>query len=96
MANMVEGGKTPMMPATELEALGFALVIFPGGIVRALAKTAEEFYRSLKEHGTTDPFRPRMFDFDALNRLIGTPEMLERGRRYAGPEPGAGAKSEPR
>ncbi len=82
MANMVEGGKTPMMAASELEALGFAFVIFPGGIVRALAKTAEEFYGSLKVNGSTDAFRSRMFDFDALNRLIGTPEMLELGKRY--------------
>jgi len=82
MANMVEGGKTPMLPSSELEALGFALVIFPGAIVRALAKAAEEFYGSLKAHGSTEAFRPRMFDFDALNRLIGTPEMLARGKRY--------------
>ena len=71
------------MAASELEALGFALVIFPGGIVRALAKAAQEFYGSLKQHGSTEPFRPRMFDFDALNGLIGTPDMLARGRRYA-------------
>ncbi len=90
MANMVEGGKTPMLSASELEALGFAVVIFPGAIVRALAKAAEDFYGSLKAHGSTDPFRPRMFDFDALNRLIGTPEMLERGQRYAGLEPRPG------
>jgi 2-methylisocitrate lyase-like PEP mutase family enzyme len=82
MANMVEGGKTPILAANELQALGFAFVIFPGAIVRALAKAAEEFYRSLKANGSTDPFRPRMFDFDALNRLIGAPEMLERGKRY--------------
>ena len=84
MANMVEGGKTPIVPAQELEKLGFALVIFPGGIVRALAKAAEEFYGTLKAHGTTDPFRPRMFDFAALNELIGTPETLARGKRYTG------------
>src|SRR6185437_14234182 len=82
MANMVEGGKTPIVPATELESLGFALVIFPGGIVRALAKVAQEYYGSLKTHGTTDPFRARMFDFNALNELIGTPETLARGKRY--------------
>src|SRR3989441_5962500 len=40
MANMVEGGKTPPLPAAELEAMGFALVIFPGGLVRAFARTA--------------------------------------------------------
>jgi len=82
MANMVEGGKTPLMPASDLQALGFAFVIFPGAIVRALAKAAEEFYGSLKASGSTEPFRPRMFDFDALNRLIGTPDMLARGKRY--------------
>jgi 2-methylisocitrate lyase-like PEP mutase family enzyme len=82
MANMVEGGKTPILPAAELEALGFSLVIFPGGIVRTLAKTAVDYYASLAAHGSTQPFRERMFDFDALNRLIGTPEMLERGRQY--------------
>ncbi len=82
MANMVEGGKTPLMPASDLQALGFAFVIFPGAIVRALAKAAEEFYVSLKANGSTEPFRPRMFDFDALNKLIGTPDMLARGKRY--------------
>ena len=82
MANMVEGGKTPMLAASELETLGFAFVIFPGAIVRALAKAAEEFYGSLKAHGSTEPFRARMFDFDALNRLIGTPDMLARGKQY--------------
>jgi len=88
MANMVEGGKTPILPARELQELGFSLVIFPGGIVRALAKTAEEFYRSLKTHGTTDPFRPRMFDFTALNDLIGTTELMALGKQYeAAPAP---------
>ena len=88
MANMVEGGKTPILPARELQELGFSLVIFPGGIVRALAKTAEEFYGSLKTHGTTDPFRLRMFDFAALNNLIGTPELMALGKQYeAAPAP---------
>jgi 2-methylisocitrate lyase-like PEP mutase family enzyme len=93
MVNMVEGGKTPMLAAGELQSLGFALVIFPGSIVRTLAKTAEDFYASLKAHSSTEPFRARMFDFDALNRLIGTPEMLEHGKRYAGAEPQPGRTS---
>jgi 2-methylisocitrate lyase-like PEP mutase family enzyme len=82
MANMVEGGKTPILSAAELEALGFSLVIFPGGIVRTLAKTAVGYYASLAANGTTQLFRDRMFDFDALNGLLGTPEMIERGKRY--------------
>jgi 2-methylisocitrate lyase-like PEP mutase family enzyme len=82
MANMVEGGKTPILSAGELQGLGFALVIFPGAIVRALAKAAEDFYGVLKTSGTSESFRPRMFDFDALNDLIGTAEMLARGKQY--------------
>jgi 2-methylisocitrate lyase-like PEP mutase family enzyme len=82
MANMVEGGKTPTLSAAELEAIGFALVIFPGGIVRALGRMAAEYYVSLAAHGTTEPFRARMLDFDGLNAVIGTPEMLALGQRY--------------
>jgi len=82
MANMVEGGKTPPLSAAELETIGFALVIFPGGIVRALARAASEYYASLAAHGTTEPYRARMLDFDGLNGLIGTPEMIALGKRY--------------
>jgi 2-methylisocitrate lyase-like PEP mutase family enzyme len=82
MANMVEGGKTPLLSAAELEGLGYALVIFPGGIVRALARTAADYYESLAKHGTSEPFRGRMLDFAGLNELIGTPEMLALGKRY--------------
>jgi 2-methylisocitrate lyase-like PEP mutase family enzyme len=82
MANMVEGGKTPPLSATELEAMGFALVIFPGGIVRALGRMAGEYYASLATHGTSEPFRDRMLDFTRLNDLIGTPELLAVGKRY--------------
>jgi 2-methylisocitrate lyase-like PEP mutase family enzyme len=82
MANMVEGGKTPVLAAAELEALGFALVIFPGGIVRALAHMASEYYASLAAHGTSEPFRSRMLDFTGLNDLIGTPELLAAGKSY--------------
>ncbi|KQZ01588.1 carboxyvinyl-carboxyphosphonate phosphorylmutase [Pseudolabrys sp. Root1462] len=88
MANMVEGGKTPIVPAAELEKIGFSFVIFPGGIVRAIAKAAQEFYATIKADGTTDAFRSKMFDFNALNGLIGTPETLERGQWYADYKPG--------
>ncbi len=85
MANMVEGGKTPPLPAAQLEAIGFALVIFPGGIVRALAHHAAGYYASLSANGTTEPFRNQMLDFDGLNRVIGTPEMIALGKRYESP-----------
>lgn len=86
MANMVEGGKTPVLSAAELEAIGYALVIFPGGIARAIAHAAQEFYATLVQDGSTAAFRNRMFDFDSLNAVIGTPEMLALGKSYEGRE----------
>jgi 2-methylisocitrate lyase-like PEP mutase family enzyme len=82
MANMVEGGKTPPLNASELEAIGFSLVIFPGAIVRVLARAADEFYAVLAAKGTSEPFQNRMYDFTALNELIGTPEMIALGKQY--------------
>lgn len=82
LANMVEGGKTPLLPAGELQALGFSIVIFPGGLVRALSRTANDYFASLKATGSTAAFGDRMLDFSELNALIGTPEMLAFGKRY--------------
>ncbi|MBD8665405.1 isocitrate lyase/PEP mutase family protein [Rhizobium sp. CFBP 8752] len=82
VANMVEGGTTPIHNAAELSDLGFQIVIFPGGIVRAIAKTAVDYYASLAAAGSNAPFADRMFDFNGLNALIGTPDMLALGRTY--------------
>jgi len=82
LANMVEGGQTPLQSAAELGQRGFRLVIFPGGAARAVAHTLQGYYASLRQHGSTSPWRERMLDFDALNGLIGTPELLALGKRY--------------
>jgi len=82
VANMVEGGTTPIHNAAELSDLGFQIVIFPGGIVRAMAKTAVDYYASLAAAGSNAPFADRMFDFNGLNALIGTPDMLALGKSY--------------
>lgn len=86
LANMVEGGATPITGANDLEEQGFSIVIFPGGIVRALARTAKDYYQSLLSSGSNKPFAERMFDFDGLNDVIGTKEQLERGARYGADE----------
>jgi 2-methylisocitrate lyase-like PEP mutase family enzyme len=82
LANMVEGGNTPLLTAPELAMIGFRMVIFPGGIVRALARTACDYYASLKAHGTNAPFRDRMYDFKELNDIMGTAELLRQGQAY--------------
>ena len=82
MANMVEGGKTPMMDAAALQHLGYSFVIFPGGIVRAVAATARDYYANLVSHGSNEAFRDRMLDFSGLNDVIGTGQMLAEAKRY--------------
>lgn len=84
LANMVEGGQTPDQSAAELGRRGFRIVIFPGGTVRAVAHALQGYYASLAGHGSTTPWRDRMLDFDGLNTLIGTPELLAAGRTYEG------------
>ena len=79
---MVEGGKTPQKSASELQKIGYSIVIFPGGMVRALTRTAQTFLASLKEHGTTVPFRDQMLDFDSLNELLETREILALDAGY--------------
>jgi len=82
MANMVEGGLTPVSGAQDLAELGYRLVIFPGGTVRALTHALQGYLASLQAHGSTAPWQGRMLDFDGLNAVIGTPELLALGQRY--------------
>lgn len=84
LANMVEGGQTPQHTADQLQEIGYGLVIFPGGLSRALARAASDYFASLKQHGTNEPFRDRMLDFKGLNDLLGTDAVLEAGKQYDG------------
>jgi 2-methylisocitrate lyase-like PEP mutase family enzyme len=82
LANMVEGGFTPMYDAAQLQEFGFKLVIFPGGTTRARSKTEMEYFASLKAHGWNQPFRDRMLDLTELNMLLDTDRILETGAQY--------------
>jgi len=82
LANMVEGGKTPVQSARELGKRGYKIVIFPGGTARAVTHTLQGYYASLNEHQTTLPWQNQMLDFDGLNAVIGTPALLAQGKQY--------------
>jgi len=87
MANMVEGGMTPALTAADLGAMGVSLVIFPGGLARATVFMVREYLASLRQNGSTDPYRARMVDFYELNDLLGTDEYLRTGKTYEPEEP---------
>ena len=82
LANMVEGGKTPIASATELEDIGYHLAIFPGGAVRAIAHHLSAYYSGLLRDGNNKKFSEKMYDFDGLNEVIGTKELLAQGIKY--------------
>ena len=82
LANMVEGGKTPIKTANDLKNLGFNIVIFPGGAVRAATFQLQQYYAGLIENGSTLEFSDSMHNFGSLNSVIGTPELLKLGKKY--------------
>jgi 2-methylisocitrate lyase-like PEP mutase family enzyme len=82
LANMVEGGRTPMQTQAQLDALGFRLVITPGAMVRAITFAAQEFLRQLKANGATALSRERMLDFAQINGLLGLADLLAEGAAY--------------
>ena len=82
LANMVEGGKTPIKTANDLKSLGFNIVIFPGGAVRAATFQLQQYYAGLIENGSTLEFSDSMHNFDSLNSVIGTPELLKLVKKY--------------
>lgn len=70
VANMVEDGKTPMLSAAELGALGFRLILFPISSLLATARTAQRVYANLLALGEPDPAIERV-TFAAYNEIVG-------------------------
>jgi methylisocitrate lyase len=77
LANCIEGGRTPALPAPELEEMGFAAVAWPVSATYAVAKVLREVYAALAAEGTTEAVEDRMLDFDEFNELVGLPALRE-------------------
>jgi len=88
LANMVEGGRTPLLPADRLQELGFRIAIFPVAALLAAAEAMRRVYRSLKETGATG--KSDLFAFGEFNKLMGFEDIWEFEREHAEPpKPGA-------
>jgi len=85
LANMVEGGKTPMLSATELERIGFGFAIYPNALTRVFARAGLDLLASLAATGGTAEWRGRMLDHDALWSLFESPAWYALERRFAAP-----------
>jgi 2,3-dimethylmalate lyase len=81
LANMVHGGRTPMLTADRLNDLGFSIAIHPALGFLATGQALRHAYADLQRHGTTSADVP-MYSFSEFNELIGFPDVWEFERRY--------------
>ncbi|MEF8788672.1 MAG: isocitrate lyase/phosphoenolpyruvate mutase family protein [Haloarculaceae archaeon] len=83
VANMTEGGKTPLFTASEFEAMGYDAVLFPATGFKAAAKAMEELYAEIAETGTQKGMMDRLVTWEGRNEITGLDDVVELEERYA-------------
>lgn len=82
LANMVETGKTPLLPTARLQEMGFNVAIFPGALGRFIGKQVMDFLRIFRAEGSTLSQVDKMLTFTEQNDIVGLPEMLALAEKY--------------
>jgi 2-methylisocitrate lyase-like PEP mutase family enzyme len=82
MANMSDGGKTPILPADQLKDIGYAFAIYPSMTSLVAAAAMEQSLRLLKEQGLSQSPELPMFDFTEFCKLIGFQEVWDFEKRW--------------
>lgn len=83
LANMTEGGKTPMLTAQELDDLGYSVVLFPATGFKAMLKTLQELYAEIVETGTQQGAMDRIISWEGRNDVTGLDEIVALEEKYA-------------
>ena len=78
LANNIETGLSPLLSAHELQAIGYAVVVFPVAATYAVAYALRELFATIRRTGSTAEFLPRLVAFGEFNELVGLP--LQRRR----------------
>jgi 2-methylisocitrate lyase-like PEP mutase family enzyme len=86
LANMVEGGKTPVLPADELRDIGYAGAIFPASTALAANAAMDRMLKNLKERGTSVSPEIPLYDFNHFGRINGFDEVYAFEARWLGPK----------
>lgn len=81
VANMIEGGKTPLLPKDDLADLGFQLILYPLTSLFGAAEAMRQLCEKLMADGTSAGAEDRLMDFASFNELIGVEDRLELIRR---------------
>jgi methylisocitrate lyase len=82
LANMTEFGKTPLVPAAELERMGYRIVIYPASALRVAHRAAQELFAHIKTTGSQEALLDRMAHRQELYELVGLPAVHEAERRF--------------
>lgn len=82
LANMVEGGRTPLLTNKKLEEIGYSLVIYPTASTYVAAKAMFDLMEALKVNGTTAKSIDKMITFPDFNDLVGLGEFAELENKY--------------
>lgn len=82
VANMIEGGKTPVLPKQRLAEMGFHLILYPLTGLFAAAEAMRTIYQKLHDDGTTTGEEGRLMRFDQFNDLIGVDQKYALAERY--------------
>jgi 2-methylisocitrate lyase-like PEP mutase family enzyme len=82
MANMIPGGRTPILSSSELANLGYRIVAYPTVNTYAVARATKEVFQHLLEKGTLEGLEDRLMDFDAFNEIVGLDEIRTLESRY--------------
>ena len=83
IANMVEGGRTPVLSARELAALGYKIAIFPATGFLAAGAALDAIYRTLARDGSSVSATTPLYPFGEFTKLMGFEEVWEFERRHA-------------
>ena len=84
LINMFQGGKTPLLPADRLAALGYRVVIIPSDLQRAAVYAMRETLAAIRDDGSSAALAGRMISFDEREAIVGTADYLALSERYGG------------
>ena len=82
LANMVEGGRTPVLTKDELQSLGYKIAIFPGSGFLATAAALDATYKQLKNHGSTAGSNVPFYPFADFSSLMGFDKVYAFDKKY--------------
>lgn len=77
LINMFHGGKTPVVPITTLESLGFNLIIIPSDLQRAAIKAMQKTLNTIHEKGNSMEIDETLTHFDEREKILNTKHYLD-------------------